>query len=60
LWLDEDRLLLPARTGFEPRLLIIGTIDGKDWSAVFTYRGDVCQLISVRRSRAKEVQAYEG
>jgi uncharacterized DUF497 family protein len=59
LWLDEDRLVLPARTGLEPRLLMVGFIDGKHWSAVYTYRGDVCRLISVRRSRSKEVQAYE-
>jgi uncharacterized DUF497 family protein len=29
-------------------------------SAVITYRGETIRLISVRRSRAKEVQAYEG
>jgi hypothetical protein len=60
LWLDEDQIRVAARTGEEPRFVVIGTIDGKHWSAVITYRGETIRLISVRRSRPKEVQAYEG
>ncbi len=60
LWLDEDQIRIAAQTGEEPRFVVIGSIDGKLWSAVITYRGEVIRLISVRRSRPKEVQAYEG
>jgi uncharacterized DUF497 family protein len=35
-------------------------IADKHWSAVITYRQETIRLISVRRSRAREVQAYEG
>ncbi|HZL65490.1 MAG TPA: BrnT family toxin [Thermoleophilia bacterium] len=46
--------------GAEPRFVVIGLIGGRHWSAVVTYRGEVVRLISVRRSRAKEVATYEG
>jgi len=60
LWLDEDLLRIAARTVDEPRFVVIGRIGGKHWSAVVTYRGEAIRLISVRRSRAREVAAYEG
>jgi uncharacterized protein len=60
LWLDEALLRIAARTGHEARFVVIGRIGAKRWSAVVTYRGDAIRLISVRRSRPKEVQAYEG
>ena len=60
LWLDELRVEIPARTVDEPRFVLIGKIDGKHWSAVFSYRGDQVRLISVRRSRVEEVAIYEG
>jgi uncharacterized DUF497 family protein len=60
LWLDERRLEIPARTEDEPRFLVIGLIGDKHWSAVVTYRGDRCRIISVRRSRAEEEALYEG
>lgn len=59
LWLDEDRLEIPARTTDEPRWLVIGKIKGKHWSAVITYRNEAIRLISVRRSRDEEVELYE-
>jgi uncharacterized protein len=59
LWDDPDRLQVGARTQGEPRLMLIGRIHGKHWSAVFTIRGDVTRIISVRRSRTKEVEKYE-
>jgi len=58
LWLDEALTDLQARRGIEPRFIMIGRIDGKHWTAVVTYRGDAVRLISVRRSRAKEVETY--
>ena len=60
LWLDGNLLRVAARAGQEPRFVFIGLIDDKHWSAVVTYRGGAIRLISVRRARPAEVQAYEG
>ena len=60
LWLDPARVSFAARTENEPRSMVVGTIEGKHWSAVVTYRGETVRLISVRRSRVEEVQSYEG
>ena len=59
LWDDPDMIEIPAKVTDEPRFLIIGMIDGKHWSAVITYRGDVIRMIPVRRSRKEEVYIYE-
>lgn len=59
LWNDPMLLEIPAKTEDEPRFLVIGLIDGKHWSAIFTYRGKNIRLISVRRSRTEEVTLYE-
>jgi hypothetical protein len=59
LWLDSDMLRLSARSEAEPRLLFIGRIGDRHWSAIATLRGDAIRLISVRRSRPREVEAYE-
>ncbi|HRT30595.1 MAG TPA: BrnT family toxin, partial [Kiritimatiellia bacterium] len=37
----------------------IGKIGQKHWSAIFTYRGEVIRIISVRRARKEEVDVYE-
>lgn len=59
LWLDADLVSLPARSESEDRLLFIGKINGRHWSAIVTYRDEMIRLISVRRARQREVQAYE-
>jgi uncharacterized DUF497 family protein len=59
LWDDPDRLEIPARNVDEPRFLMIGKIEDKYWSAIFTYRGESIRIISVRRSRREEVELYE-
>lgn len=59
LWSDPMLLEIPAKTGDEPRYLVIGLIDGTHWSAVITYRGANIRLISVRRARTEEVVLYE-
>jgi len=59
LWLDPDRVELPARTEDEPRFLVVGKIGGAYWSSVIAYRGDRIRIISVRRSRTKEIESYE-
>jgi uncharacterized DUF497 family protein len=59
LWDDPDVIEVPARTEDEPRLLVIGMIADRHWSAVVTYRDDRIRIISVRRSREEEVEIYE-
>jgi uncharacterized DUF497 family protein len=59
LWLDSERIQIPARTEDEPRFLVVGRIGAQHWSAVITYREEVIRIISVRRSRDEEVGIYE-
>jgi len=59
LWGDNDRLEIPAHTSDEPRVLFIGKIVSKVWTAVVTYRGKNIRIISVRRARKSEVELYE-
>ncbi len=59
LWRDPDLLEFQAKSDNEPRFLDIGSIAGKNWSAVVTYRNGKIRLLSVRRSRSKEVELYE-
>lgn len=59
LWDDPDLLEFPAKSDNEPRFLVIGRIATKHWSAIVTYRNERIRLISVRRSRPKEVELYE-
>jgi len=59
LWKDSYLIEIPVQTIDEPRYLVIGTIDGKLWSGVITYRGDKIRIISARRSRKEEVEIYE-
>lgn len=59
LWQDPDRLLVPARLEGELRLMLIGRLHGKHWSAIFTPRGDRLRIVSVRRARRREVMEYE-
>lgn len=59
LWDDQDRLEIPVKLTGEPRMMIIGMIGGKHWSAIITYRSDTIRLISVRRARKEEIALYE-
>ena len=59
LWKDQDLLQVCAKSIDEHRYLLIGKIGEKHWSAVITYRDGRIRLISVRRSRKKEVEFYE-
>lgn len=58
LWADERRTVIPARSTTEPREAIIAAIDGTLWTAIFTMRGNVTRIISVRRSRDEERAGY--
>lgn len=59
LWEDPSRLEIPARTEDEPRLLVIGKVRQKLWTAITTNRGQKIRIISARRSREEEVTLYE-
>lgn len=59
IWGDSSRIVVPARTSDELRYLLIGKLDTKHWSAVFTLRGETIRIISVRRSRPEEIEIYE-
>lgn len=59
LWIDPELIELRVKSDDEPRFLVIGIIAKKYWTAVITYRGNSIRIISVRRSRKKEVELYE-
>ena len=59
LWEDMGRVEAPVPMKDEPRELVVGKILGKYWTAVVTERGPKTRIISVRRSREKEVRRYE-
>ncbi|MCK9992190.1 MAG: uncharacterized protein Dbin4_00710 [Alphaproteobacteria bacterium] len=59
LWKDQGRLEIPARDAAEDRVVVLGKINGRHWSAIITYRNESIRLISVRRSRKEEVALYE-
>ncbi len=59
IWNDHDRIEIPAKTIDEQRFLIIGKISDKCWSGIITYRNERARIISVRRSRQKEIDIYE-
>jgi len=58
LWLDEELDEFRVDRAGEPRYTVIGRIDSRYWTAVITYRGDNARLISVRRSRDREVEVH--
>jgi uncharacterized DUF497 family protein len=43
----------------EERFLVFGQIKSKNYTAIITYRDTNIRIISVRRSRQKEVEFYE-
>jgi len=58
LWMDEQALIVPARTDTESRYALIGRCMGKVWTCIFTKRSDRIRIISVRRSRDVEKEKY--
>jgi len=59
IWLDNERIEIKAPHPIEDRWIVIGTIEDKVWAAIYTFRGEVIRIISVRRAREKEVKLYE-
>lgn len=60
VFLDEGHVLLDAsrKADGERRQKIIGEIEGKIFTVVFTMRGDICRIISARRANMNETRAY--
>ena len=59
IWEDEMMLEVVLDFPDEIRYMCIGKIYGKYWSAIVTYRDKAIRIISVRRSRKKEIEHYE-
>ena len=59
LWADDNRVEIHVPYPVEDRWILIGRKDIKLWTAIFTVRGNVIRIISVRRSRKKEADLYE-
>ncbi len=59
LWRDDNRVEIHVPYPDEERFIIVGKLNNKHWTAVYTMRGAIIRIISVRRSREKEVQLYD-
>jgi len=59
LWEDPYSFEMPSTHSDEERFLVLGQIDLKNYTAIITYRGINIRIISVRRSREKEIKFYE-
>jgi hypothetical protein len=59
LWSDENRVEIHVPHPVEDRWILIGKKEDKLWTAIYTFRGNAVRIISVRRSREKEVDLYE-
>ena len=59
LWNDKNRIEIQTPFPIENRRILIGKIDKKLWSAIFTLRSNAIRIISVRRARKREGKLYE-
>jgi len=60
LWSDPYAFELESKNSEnEKRFLVLGKIASKNYTAIITYRLENIRIISVRRSREKEVKLYE-
>ena len=60
LWKDSYSFEIPsAQNENEDRFLVLGKINSKNYTAIITYRNLNIRIISVRRSREKEIKLYE-
>ncbi|WP_089259249.1 BrnT family toxin [Cereibacter sphaeroides] len=57
---DDSHLIIPSirAEDQEERFKVVGEVEGKLFTAVFTWRGDLPRFISVRRSNNGEERAY--
>jgi uncharacterized DUF497 family protein len=58
LWRDPDGVDVPSTFPNETRRLWIAAREGKLWTAIYTDREGKVRIISVRRSRENERNAY--
>jgi len=58
LWDDSNRVEIQTSYPLENRSILIGRVDRKLWTAIFTRRGNAIRIISVRRARKQEVRLY--
>lgn len=58
LW-EVPSVILRSKFTDEIRYLLIGKLDDKCWTAIFTERHYLIRIISVRRSRKEERIKYE-
>ena len=58
---DPAMLIIPTirEADEEDRYKAIGMADGRLWTAIHVYRGEVVRFLSVRRSNAGEQRAYD-
>ena len=58
---DPDVLILPTIRDLdgEDRYKAVGIVDGRLWTAVHMYRGEVVRFLSVRRSHVNVQRAYD-
>ncbi|ODT78652.1 MAG: hypothetical protein ABS76_23320 [Pelagibacterium sp. SCN 64-44] len=58
---DDNHLILPSirEVDGEERFKVVGVVDGKPFTGVFVWRGELARFISVRRSNAGEERAYQ-
>ena len=59
IWTDTHSIQLNTTLAEEERFLVVGMIDETLWTAVITLRNGNVRIISVRRSRKDEKQAYD-
>ena len=59
IWDDTDSYEFIAKADGEERFLVVGEIGKALWTTVVTYRGKNIRIISVRRSRFREVEEYD-
>ena len=60
LWNDPYAFeISSSQSEDEERFLILGQIKSKNYTAIITYRNKNTRIISVRRSRDKEIKLYE-
>ena len=60
LWDDAELFDLKSNNSDnEERYLVIGKINSMHYTAIVTYRNVNIRIISVRRSRKKEIETYD-
>ncbi len=59
LWEDPERIEIEAPYPLENRFILVGNINNRLWTAIYTIRNETIRIISVRRSRKGEKKLYE-